>query len=181
MKDIPWYEGIYACTKDWAIWSYKRRKYMALSSDKDGYLKVCLSKKWKTNFRVHRIVCMVYIPNLGQKNHVNHKNGIKIDNRVENLEWCTNGENTLHSYRVLWRNLSDKQINARRQIGKNIWTKNLVPSKRIRQLSKTWEFIKDFKSAQEASRNTWIHVSGISMCANWKRNVAWGFLWKYTT
>lgn len=62
-----------------------------------GYLRIKLAPDNK-NHSIHRLVACNFIPNPDNKPQVNHKNGIKTDNRVENLEWVTNIENTIHSY-----------------------------------------------------------------------------------
>jgi hypothetical protein len=67
-----------------------------------GYIEVSLYKNGVgKNRSVHRLVAVAFIPNPENKLEVNHINGDKVDNRVENLEWNTRTENQLHSYRVL--------------------------------------------------------------------------------
>lgn len=78
---------------------WKKRKYMLT---RDGYYRVVLWNKGKAKaVRVSRVVAEAFIPNPNNKPQVNHKNGIKTDNRVENLEWATASENQRHRFHIL--------------------------------------------------------------------------------
>lgn len=74
-----------------------------IKEDKDGYLIFSARNREgiSTTYRVHRVVASAWIPNIENKPTVNHKNGDKKDNRVENLEWATISENTQHAYDFL--------------------------------------------------------------------------------
>jgi hypothetical protein len=68
------------------------------ATDKKGYLRVGLQIKGKLRTqKVHRLVALAFIPNPENKPQVNHKNSIKSDNNIKNLEWVTNRENVIHS------------------------------------------------------------------------------------
>lgn len=75
-----------------------------------GYIKAPLTKNNITkSIFIHRLVAIAFIPNPQNKEQVNHINGIKTDNRVENLEWVTNSENQIHAYKNKLRKISYNQ------------------------------------------------------------------------
>lgn len=89
----------YSISKEGKIFSIK--KELTLEKTYDGYLRTALYKNnIKTRFLVHRLVALTFIPNPKKKTMVNHINGIKTDNRVENLEWVTASENCAHAVKI---------------------------------------------------------------------------------
>lgn len=96
-KKIKGYEMRYEVSDIGRIRRISDGKVMRPAKNKNGYFHIVLSKDGQPHdYRVHRIVAAAFLENKGNKSDVNHKNGIKTDNRVENLEWVSHSENELH-------------------------------------------------------------------------------------
>lgn len=102
-KTIEGYEGIYEISSHGKVKSLKKGLMLKIFlTGKPAYLSVTLCKKGKEKTcRIHRLIASGFIPNPENYPLINHKDGNKLNNNVENLEWCTAAMNVLHSYRVL--------------------------------------------------------------------------------
>ena len=156
MKDIKGYEGLYAITSCGKVWSYISNKFLKQKIDKDGYCTVNLykDKKRKTK-KIHRLVAEAYLENPNNLPEVNHKDEIKTNNSIQNLEWCSTKYN--------------------RQYGTRIQRATEKTRKKVICI----ETEEVYDSVKEAHKQTGISMTGISLCCNEKRKSAGGLHWKF--
>ena len=183
-KDIEGYEGLYQVSNMGRVRSldhYTYRKFnfgvckemfykgkiLKPIIDKDGYELVNFGRGNKQFMhKVHRLVAKAFIPKVEGKKQVNHKDGNKRNNRVENLEWCDNSENQLHSIHVLGH--------------KNPTPESFI-KKQLEQRKKVVcvELNKKFDSCKEAS--LWLGLNRSAVCRTLKgfTKTTGGYHWRY--
>jgi hypothetical protein len=95
--DIQGFIGLYKISNFGNVKSFRRKEPIILSPFKDtnGYHRVSLCGK---DYSVHRLVANAFLPKIENKDLVNHKDLVKTNNRIDNLEWCNNRENVLHYF-----------------------------------------------------------------------------------
>ena len=177
-KDIPGYEGFYQASNLGRIKSLlfynnrykkyiKREKILKTTTQKTGYLMLTLCKdKKKSNLLVHRIIAKTFLSNPNNYPQVNHKDGNKKNNCVDNLEWCTSKQNNKHAF--------DTGLNKY-----NHAFDNYHFTKKVGQYDLNDNFIKEFDSITKASVETNTLVQSICKVCKGKRKKAGGYIWKY--
>lgn len=152
MRDIKGYEGLYAITSCGKVWSYRAQKFLKGRIDKCGYTQINLTKeKEQKAFYVHRLVAQTYIPNPDNLPQIDHIDGDKTHNWINNLQWISNRDNII----------------KRGKLGKH---------KRVHCI----ETGKIYGSCSEATRAVGLACpKNISGCCKGYRQTAAGYHWEY--
>ena len=162
-RDVVGYEGKYLISNYGnlaRVHKYTPTSLKEPSTDEDGYLRTKLHDKNSIKYiGIHKLVAQAFIPNPENKSQVNHINGDKTDNRVNNLEWATASENNYHKFRVL----DPKSYHKRRKA------------------VKCEELDRVFESVAAASKELNIHRGDIRDVANNKPQhiTAGGYHWSW--
>lgn len=184
-RDVSGYEGLYKVSNFGRIKSlyrqesnthngilkFRKEKIRLTLNSHNGYKRISLFKNLKSkNYPLHRLVAIAFIDNPENKSFINHKDGIKTNNFVNNLEWCTISENQIHAYRIL-----------KRKFG---WSGEkggmLIVAKSINKYDLNDNFIKRYSSIIEAE----IEIKGrnnksIGHCLKGRIKTCYGFKWRY--
>lgn len=176
IKEVKWinFTWIYQISNLWRIrninyrWLWIQKILNPWNSK--GYLHIQLYKNsiYVTE-KIHRLVWYAFLKIEKDKIYINHKNWIRDDNRIENLEWCTKSQNEKHKSEVLWFKWPMYWVK---------WDKNHL-SKKVNQYNLNWDFIKTWNSLSEISKNIWIDQWNISACCKWRLKTTGGFIFKY--
>lgn len=177
-RDIEGYEGIYQISNYGRVKAVDRlindsygriwlRKGQIRSThiDRFGYEKVILCKNnTQKHFFIHRLVAMAFVSNPDNFPLINHIDEDKLNNRVENLEWCTPRYNSNYGSR-------NKKLSAKLKLIKT--------GKPIAQYSLNGILLRIYKNAEEAARQNSFWRTNISACCRGVKKTAHGYKWKF--
>lgn len=176
-RDVIGFEGLYQIGEYGTVVSLDRinnygkfvkGRTMIKNLNYKGYEVVCLSKdNKKKTCSVHRLIAEAFIPNPYNKPQIDHINGIRNDNRVENLRWCTAKENT--NFELAYTN----RCKSVPKLDKSPY------SRRVGKYSVNNEYICSYNSLTEAKEDTGCSVSKISAVCRGERKASGGFIWKF--
>lgn len=165
-KDINGYEGYYKISNYGKVVSIprngtiKNEKVLKQYKDKYGYLKVILQKNGiKKNKYIHQLIALAFLNNPNNYSYVNHKDENKLNNNVNNLEWCTQHYNNNYGTR-------NNRISKNERI-------------KINQYDLNNNFIKTWNGFIEIKETLKIDISSIIRCCQKQYKTSHGYIWRY--
>lgn len=181
-RPVCGFEGLYEVNNLGEIRNVRKGRFFGKvlrpNINKSGYSYVALFNHSKEKcLVVHRAVAEAFIPNPDKKRTVNHIDGNKQNNCVENLEWATHGENHKHAYRIGLKTTTDKQRENCSKLGKRTCELNR-PRKPVIMISDNGEKTL-FESARAAGRSVNVDASAIVACCRGRTKTSKGFRWEY--
>lgn len=156
IKDYP----NYLITENGKVYSnnYGRITRLRTHINRGGYERIGLCRDGKTKmFLIHDLVAKAFLPNPNNKPFINHKDENKLNNNVNNLEWCNSKENNSYGTRLARIAESNK--------------------KRVIQLDKDGNVLKEWDSQTDAGRS--LGLKNINACLKGRRKLCGGFMWRY--
>lgn len=181
-RDIENFEGLYQISNYGRVKSLERFKRNHTKVQKveeqilkshlnnRGYYYAMLNKEGEQNHKtIHRLIAQAFIPNPNNLPCINHIDGNKLNNSLDNMEFCTYSHNNKEAYRL---GLKKSAITGR--LGYDNWN-----SKPICQYDLKGNFIKEWACSLEVKRQLGINASNITSCCRGERNKAGGYIWKY--
>jgi hypothetical protein len=175
-KQILGFDGFYFVSNLGRIKSFKilntqnKNKIGIIKKQRNnkGYKIISVKfNKVKISLKVHRLVAMAFIPNPENKSQINHKDGNKSNNNVNNLEWATGSENVKHAFNT---GLKEQYFGSEHYM-----------SKCILQFDKSGIFLKKWDCMSDACRVYNIKLQSLSSCVSGKSKTCGGYKWQYKT
>lgn len=160
-KDIKNYENLYQISNTGKVHSVRNDIDIKPFINNNGYYEIVIKKdKKQKHFRVHRLVAQAFISNLNNLPQVNHIDGNKLNNNVNNLEYCTQSENMRHA-------------------AKNNLLHNKGKKTKINQYDLNGNFIKTWNSMKEIENEYNVSHTTIRFCCKGKNKTSKGYIWRY--
>lgn len=175
-KEIKEIDGYYVSNTGKIMCKYKKYGYcyklkkeephiIIGHQENNGYIMCSINRK---KILVHRLVAKAFIPNPNNLPQVNHKDGNKLNNNADNLEWVTAGDNVRHAFKTGLMDNAIKKLAERK-----------IRAKKVNQYDKSGNFVQTFSSCVEASKKIKASNFNISACCRGIRKTAGGYIWKY--
>ena len=191
-KDISGYEGLYAVTDDGRVWSYKSKKFLAITTDDKGYSRVELWKNGKRRkYRLHRLVAEAFIPNPDNLSDVAHLDESRDNCHLNNLCWMTHKDNCNmpkfkeRKSQAMKEYMKDPKhrehvSNKMKEYMSNPENRKKVGHK-VAQPIYCVELNRVFESQKAAAKELGLYQSNISNCCNGKIKTTGGYHWRFAT